>query len=80
MPKAKLTQYNGKLNAAHIALGMNAARRNARRLADDAKSLFDIASYSTAAVVAILSIEESGKKSTLRGLALEPNAQRRRNC
>ena len=78
MPKTKLTQYSGKLNAAHITLGMNAARRNACRLADDAKSLFDIASYSTATALAILSIEESGKESILRGLALAPNAKRRR--
>ena len=37
MAKDKLSQYNGELSAAQIAHGMNAACRNARRLADDAK-------------------------------------------
>ena len=79
MPKSKPSQYRGKLDAAQIADGMNAAQRNARRLADDAKSLFDLARYPTATVIAILSIEESGKVRILRGLALERNAERRRH-
>lgn len=78
MSRAKLSQYSGKLDAKQIALGMNAARRNARRLADDAKSLFDITRYQTAAAIAILSIEESGKVSILRGLALAPDSASRR--
>lgn len=78
MPRAKLSQYSGKLDAKQIALGMNAAQHNARRLADDAKSLFDIARYPTAAGLAILSIEESGKVSILRGLVLAPDLESRR--
>ena len=57
---------------------MNAARRNARRLSDDARSLFDIDRYPSAAALAILSIEESGKVSILRGLALAPDEEHRR--
>ena len=72
MGKSKLSQYRGYLNAAQIALGMNAARRNARRLADDAQSLLSLSRYPTATAIAILSIEESGKISILRGLATAP--------
>ena len=54
---------------------MNAALRNARRLADDAKLLLDAKRYPTASALAILSIEESGKISILRGLAFEPDKE-----
>ena len=54
---------------------MNAARRNARRLADDAKLLLDAKRYPTATAIAILSIEESGKMSILRGFAFEPDKE-----
>ena len=66
MPKQKLSQYRGKLSPAQIADGMNAAIRNARRLSDDARTLFDLERYPTAASIAVLSIEESGKVSILR--------------
>ena len=77
MSKSKLSYFRGRLDVAQIADGMNAAQRNARRLADDARSLFDLARYPTATAIAILSIEESGKVRILRGLALERNAERR---
>ena len=70
MAKEKLSQYRGRLTPAQIADGMNAAIRNARRLADDAHALFDLERYPTAASIAVLSIEESGKVSTLRHLAM----------
>lgn len=57
---------------------MNIACRNARRLADDAKLLLDAGRYPTAASIAALSIEESGKVSVLRGLASAPNKEVRR--
>ena len=72
MGKSKLSPYRGYLNAAQIAQGMNTARRNARRLADDARSLLDLSRYPTATAIAILSIEESGKVPILRGLATAP--------
>ena len=80
MTKARATKYRGELTAAQIADGMNAARRNARRLADDAKLLLDAGSYPTAAALAALSVEESGKSSVLRGLALAPTAAARRRA
>ena len=49
---------------------MNAARRNAKRLAEDAAMLFEHGRMPSAACLAILSIEESGKISVLRSLAL----------
>ena len=80
MAKDKLSKYNGELSAAQIAHGMNAARRNARRLADDAKLLLDAGRYPTAASIAALSIEESGKMGVLRGLAFAPNEEVRRRA
>ncbi len=80
MTKARLTKYRGDLSPAQIAHGINAARRNARRLADDAKLLLDSGRYPTAAAIAALSVEESGKSSVLRGLALSPNVDVRRNA
>jgi AbiV family abortive infection protein len=62
-------EYRGQLTAAQIAEGMNAARRNARRLATDARILLEAERLPSAAAVAALSIEESGKVSILRGLA-----------
>ena len=64
-----LKSYSGRLTAHQIARGINAARRNARRLAEDAQLLFDKGRYPTAAALAILSIEETGKESILRGIA-----------
>lgn len=49
---------------------MNTALRNARRLLKDAKHLLDIGSYPTAASLAALSIEESGKTAILRELVV----------
>ena len=51
---------------------MNAARRNARRLAEDAKLLLEAGRYPTATALAVLSIEESGKMSILRGFCVHP--------
>ena len=78
MAKHKFSQYRGDLNAAQIADGMNAARRNARRLADDARSLWHLSRYPTATALAILSIEESGKVTILRRLARVPTPELRR--
>ena len=78
MPRSKLSQYRGHLNSAQIAHGINAERRNARRLADDAKSLLNLARYPTATAIAILAIEESGKVAILRGLATAATPEIRR--
>ncbi len=68
--KKKLDAYRGRLTPAQIAAGMNAAARNARRLLEDAESLVAVGRFPTAASVAALSIEEAGKISILRELAL----------
>ncbi len=66
----KLPLYKGKLKFAQIAKGMNAAVRNATRLANDAKLLLDAKRFPSAASLASLSIEESGKVSILRAMSL----------
>jgi AbiV family abortive infection protein len=68
--KKKLDVYQGKLTAAQIAKGMNAAAENAQRLVGDATVLLDARRFPTAASLAILSIAEAGKISILRSLAL----------
>ena len=67
--KKAISQYQEPLTPQEVAAGMNAARRNAARLLEDAKRLFEAKSYASAASIAILSIEESGKLSLLRGIA-----------
>ena len=75
MSKRNLEKYRGTLNAEQVATGINAALANARRLAQDAESLLSRGSYPSAASLAALSIEESGKISILRELPLatDPN-------
>lgn len=62
--------YCGWLSSSDIAEGMNAAKRNAVRLAKDARLLFENERYATALAIAVLSIEEVGKSYILRGLAV----------
>lgn len=68
--KKKLDAYQGRLAPGQIAKGMNAAAANAQRLLADATILFEARRFPTAASLAILSIEEAGKISILRSLAL----------
>jgi AbiV family abortive infection protein len=74
MAAKKLDQYTETHEAAQVAAGMNAALRNARRLADDATLLLDNKRHCSATALAILSIEESGKLSILRMLASADSA------
>jgi AbiV family abortive infection protein len=62
--------YRGALTPEQALEGMNAATRNARRLAADARLLLDAGRYPSAAAIAALSVEESGKVSVLRSLAV----------
>jgi AbiV family abortive infection protein len=66
----RLEQYKGRLTASQITKGINAAIRNAKRFADDANLLVGAGRYPTATAIAILSIEEAGKATILRELAL----------
>ncbi len=68
--KKQLNSYRGQLNPVQITDGMNVARRNALRLLEDAEILLNSGRYPTALSLAILSIEESGKATILRGLAI----------
>lgn len=72
--KKPIRRYDGSLTAEQVANGMNMAARNAGRLAEDAKRLFDVGSYPTACSLAVLAIEEAGKLSVLRGIAAAPDA------
>lgn len=65
----KLSPFRGRLSAHEIAHGMNIANANAQRLAEDAQILVSAGRIPTAASLATLSIEESGKASILRQLA-----------
>ncbi|MDE0149323.1 MAG: AbiV family abortive infection protein [Rhodospirillaceae bacterium] len=78
MLKSDFSKYRGALRPPQIASGINAARRNARRLADDAKLLLEADRYPTAAAMAVLSIEESGKITILRQFASIPDTERKR--
>jgi AbiV family abortive infection protein len=58
------------------AEGMNAAARSAKRLCEDAEILMAAKRFPSACAMAILSIEESGKRSVLRELACATNKAR----
>lgn len=76
----RLDQYTGTLSADQVAAGMNAALRNAKRLADDARLLLDNERFCSATALAILSIEESGKLSVLRMLATVDSVDEAKRC
>jgi len=70
MRKYKLNQYKGPLDSKQISNGINAANDNAKRLLSDAELLRDNGRFASAIALTVLSIEESGKESVLRNLAL----------
>ena len=59
--KKKLDICAGRLNAESIAEGINASRANTKRLASDARLMLDAERFPTAAALAVLSIDKSGK-------------------
>jgi AbiV family abortive infection protein len=80
MSATKLDQYKGRLGPVQIAEGINATFNNARRLAEDARLLFNNRRFPRAASLAILSIEESGKVSILRHLSVAESDQEVKDC
>lgn len=70
MSHKRLDSYKGRLSSAQISEGINLAHRNSIRLLEDARILYEKNRYPSAAALAILSLEESGKKSILRQLSL----------
>lgn len=69
----KLPLFKGRLDAVQIVDGINAAIKNANRLIYSANILFANGDYPSAVSFAILAIEESGKCSILREIALARN-------
>lgn len=67
-----LQSYGGELSSAEIADGIAAAQANALRLIEDAKLLADGGRFPSAAALAILAIEERGKVTILKRMAIVP--------
>jgi AbiV family abortive infection protein len=80
MARKRLDAYKGRLTPVQIAQGINAATANAKRLLDDAVLLFEEKRFPLAASIAILSIEEAGKISILRALALAKDDRAVNDC
>lgn len=76
----KLNAYKGTLTAEQISEGMNAAAENSARLVKDAEALMENGSNATALSLAALAIEESGKISILRALAVARSDDEARSC
>ena len=76
----KLGQYKGRLDVSQIVEGINVAIRNAKRLAEDANLLLEAGRYPTSTSIATLSIEDSGKVTILRELALASDDKALADC
>jgi AbiV family abortive infection protein len=68
----RLVRFSGRPSIEMIANGMNAVRRNASRLASDAKACLQMDRHAAAAGLAVLSIEESGKDQSSVNSLLHP--------
>jgi AbiV family abortive infection protein len=62
--------FGGHLKPEVIAAGINLVRKNGRRLAQDARLMFEHKRYASALGLAVLAIEEQGKERMLRDLAV----------
>jgi AbiV family abortive infection protein len=80
MTNKKLDKYKGRLSPEQIAEGMNAATNNAARLVEDANLLLEGKRFPSAASLAILAIEEAGKVSILRMLAVAKDDKAVASC
>lgn len=80
MRKSKADPYRGPLSPFQIAEGIAAAKRNARRLLEDAGTLYDSGRFPSATSLAALSIEEFGKLPILRRMALATTGDDWRIC
>ena len=76
----KLNPYKSRLTSEQAAAGMNAAIQNAHRLAGDARLLLDAGKIPSALSLAILSLEEAGKVSILRGMIGECSEENLRDA
>jgi AbiV family abortive infection protein len=71
----KANTWRGRLTPAWAANGINAATRNAKRLLADAQKLFQAGSYPSALSLAILAIEEAGKRGVIERILLAKTDQ-----
>jgi AbiV family abortive infection protein len=63
-----LNCYFGNITPKETVEGINASKRNSKRLVEDAKLLFKSERYPSAIALAILAIEEDGKATLLRNI------------
>lgn len=68
--KHRLPRYEGQLTPLQVAAAINTANANARRLLRDAELLLVSGRFPSAAAIAILAIEETGKDWILRAITL----------
>jgi len=80
MHKQKLDAFKGRLTTKQISAGINAANKNAQRLLNDAKILLKHKKFASAVSLAVLSIEEAGKASILRGMAVAKTDKEISDC
>lgn len=78
MSKKPIIQFFGHLDPQQIADGINAARRSALRLYEDAEILLGASRFPSACALAILSIEESGKQAVLRRMSTAKDEKERK--
>jgi len=71
----KANAWRGRLTPAWAASGINAATRNAKRLLADAQKLFQTGSYPSALSLAVLAIEEAGKRGIIERILLAKTDQ-----
>lgn len=71
-----LRRYSGPLDLPKLVAGMATVGGNAARLCSDAETLLSHGSVPSAAALAVLAIEESGKLNILRRMAVEPAEDR----
>jgi AbiV family abortive infection protein len=71
MPSIPLEPSQGRLNPDQVAFGINAARRNAVRLLEDAEILYQKQRWATVITLSILSVEEFHKTHILRSISVE---------
>jgi AbiV family abortive infection protein len=74
----KAIAWRGPLTPALAANGINAAIRNARRLLNDATTLYNIGGFPSATALGILAIEEYGKVNIIHQILLAKTDSARR--
>jgi AbiV family abortive infection protein len=77
-PQAKVHVYRGKITLSQAVAGISAALRNAKRLRDDAITLFNVGSYATALSLAVLAIEECGKYGVIHRILIAKSDKQRK--